>query len=42
MEFEYTGLIVANDLFYENGEIKTDYKTPAKATEFKRAYKQKL
>ncbi|NLT01461.1 MAG: DUF2075 domain-containing protein [Acholeplasmataceae bacterium] len=43
MEFEYTGLIVANDLFYENGEIKTDYtKHPAKATEFKRAYKQKI
>ncbi|MDD4642363.1 MAG: DUF2075 domain-containing protein [Erysipelotrichaceae bacterium] len=37
MEFEYVGLIVADDLLYRNGTIITDYsKHPKGANEFKR------
>lgn len=43
MEFEYVGLIVANDLIYRNGKILTDYtKHPDGATEFKRPNAKKV
>ncbi len=41
MEFEYVGLIVANDLIYRSGKIITDYtKHPIKANEFRRPHKK--
>ena len=37
MEFEYAGLIVADDLYYDGAEVRTDYtKHPNGAGEFKR------
>lgn len=41
MEFEYVGLIVADDLIYRSGKIVTDYtKHPIKANEFRRPHKK--
>lgn len=43
MEFEYVGLIVANDLIYRNGQVLTDYtKHPEGAAEFKRPHARKV
>lgn len=43
MEFEYVGLIIADDLLYRNGKIITDYtKHPIGATEFKRPHARKI
>lgn len=43
MEFEYAGLIVANDLIYRNGQVLTDYtKHPEGAAEFKRPHARKV
>ena len=43
MEFEYVGLIVANDLIYRNGQVLTDYtKHPKGAAEFKRPHARKV
>ena len=43
MEFEYVGLIVADDLYYEDGKIKTDYKKhPSSAGEFRRRHQKRV
>lgn len=43
MEFEYAGLIVADDLLYRDGKVVTDYTVhPSGATEFKRPHKNKV
>lgn len=43
MEFEYAGLIIADDLRYENGKIIMDHtKHHDSATEFKRPSKRKV
>jgi uncharacterized protein len=41
MEFEYVGLIIGDDLIYQNGRLVTDYsKHPAGANEFKRPHQR--
>lgn len=43
MEFEYTGLIVADDLYYENGQVKTNYRRhPEHAGEFRRPHQKRI
>ena len=43
MEFEYVGVIIADDLLYRNGKIITDYhKHPDGAGEFKRPHQQRV
>lgn len=43
MEFEYVGLIIADDLIYRNNQVLTDYtKHPEGATEFKRPHAKKI
>ena len=43
MEFEYVGLIVADDLYYEDGKVKTDYKKhPSSAGEFRRPHQKRV
>lgn len=43
MEFEYVGLIIADDLIYSNGKVTTDYtKHPSGANEFKRPFKRSV
>lgn len=43
MEFEYVGLIVADDIYYENGKVKTNYKKhPEHAGEFRRPHQKRV
>jgi DUF2075 family protein len=43
MEFEWVGLIIGDDLRYENDKLITDYtKHPQKAAEFKRPHQTKI
>ena len=43
MEFEYIGLIVADDLIYRNNKVETDYtKHPQSANEFRRPYQKRI
>lgn len=43
MEFEYAGLIVADDLYYENGHVKTNYRRhPEHAGEFRRPHQKRI
>lgn len=41
MEFDYVGLIVADDLIYREGKVKTDYtKHPQGSGEFRRPHQK--
>lgn len=43
MEFEYVGLILADDLIYRDGRVLTDYtKHPQSANEFRRPYQKRI
>lgn len=43
MEFEYVGLIVADDIYYEDGKVQTNYKRhPEHAGEFRRPHQKRI
>lgn len=43
MEFEYVGLIIADDLYYQDNSVKTDYsKHPKGANEYKRPFQRSI